>query len=100
MYFLVIHSKFVYIYCTLNITVAGSYTMKHKNTDVLSQQHSHYTVLNVFQTKLGFSKVAFYPQNLKKKRNYADTSHFWLKNLIFVEKPSNVNTFRTITLFS
>jgi hypothetical protein len=49
---------------------------------------------------LGFSKVAFYPQNLKKKRNYADKSHFWLKNLIFVEKPSNVNTFRTITLFS
>ena len=42
---------------------------------------------NVFQTKLGFSKVAFYPQNLKKKRNYADKSHFWLKNLIFVEKP-------------
>ena len=43
--------------------------------------------INVFQTKLGFSKVAFYPQNLKKKRNYADKSHFWLKKLIFVEKP-------------
>jgi hypothetical protein len=45
----------------------------------------------VFQTKLGFSKVAYYPQNLKKKRNYADKSHFWLKNLIFVEKPSKVS---------
>jgi hypothetical protein len=45
---------------------------------------------NVFQTKLGFSKVAFYAQNLKKKRNYADKSHVWLKNLIFSEKPSNV----------
>ena len=48
--------------------------------------------INAFQTKLGFSKVAFYSQNLKKKRNYADKSHFWLKNLIFAEKPSNVNS--------
>jgi uncharacterized membrane-anchored protein YitT (DUF2179 family) len=73
------NANYNYIYAQKTLWTGISSALKGMNT-IVSACWSCYElfgiVTNVFQTKLGFSKVAFYPQNLKKKRNYADKSHF------------------------
>ena len=62
------------------------HTCKRSNQAMFFEGRFSKIIYNAFQTKSGYSKLFFFPQNLRKRREIAEGPHFPTKKSIFAER--------------